>query len=74
VDLHALVDDELDAHLTEELHRRRDVVQMRHVADRHGLVGEKARRQDRQHRVLRARDPDIAVEGFAAVDDDFCHA
>ena len=74
VDLHALVEHELHAHLAEQLHRRRDVVQMRHVADRHGLVREQARRQDRQHRVLRAGNPDIAVEGLAAVDHDFCHA
>ena len=74
VDLHALVEHQLHAHLAEQLHRRGDVVQVRHVADRHRLVGEQARRQDRQHRVLGAGNPDVAVERFAAVDHDLCHA
>ena len=61
------------AHLAEQLHRRRHVVQVRHVADRDRLVGEQARGEDRQHGVLRAGDPDVAVQRFAAVDDDFGH-
>ena len=73
MDAHALVDGQLHAHLAEQFHRRGDIVQMRHVADRHRFVGEQGRGQNRQHRVLGAGNPDVAVERFAAADYDFGH-
>ena len=51
-----------DAHAPQQLHRRRDVVQLRNVAQRHRPVGEQRGGEDRQRRVLRARDPHLAVE------------
>ncbi len=70
----ALVDGDARAQSAQQLDHRRDVVQVRHVADRHRAVGEQRAGQDRQGRVLGAGDAHLAVERHAAADLQFVHA
>jgi hypothetical protein len=51
-----------DAHALQQLQRRRDVVQLGHVADRHRAFGEQRGGQNRQRRVFRAGDSNFSVE------------
>ena len=57
----------------EQLDHGGDVLQMRHVRDRHRAVGQQAARQNRQGRVLGARNADLALERDAAVDLQLIH-
>jgi hypothetical protein len=72
-DAHALVHHQLHAHLAQQFHRGGDVVQVRHVADLDRLVGQQRGGQDRQHGILGAGDPDLAIERLAAADHDLGH-
>jgi len=60
-DAHMLIQSELHTHFAEQGHRGGDIVQMRDVANIHGLIGEQAGRQNRQHRVLGAGNHHVAV-------------
>ena len=70
VDIHAAVVAMLgrDSHALQQLQRRGDVVQLRNVAQRHGTVGEQRGGENRQRRVLRSRDSNLAVERLSAND------
>ena len=68
LDAQPLGDGDADAHAAEQLDGGRHILQMRHVADGHRLVGQQARRQDRQRRVLGAGDAHFALERHAARD------
>ena len=46
LDVHALIDGHRSAHATEQLDHGGDVLQVRHIADRHGLGGEQRRGED----------------------------
>ena len=74
LDAHALVDRHRHAHAAEQFDRRGDVLQVRHVADRHRPVGQQRAGQDRQRRILGAGDAHFALERNAALDLEFIHA
>ena len=73
LDIHALIDGHRDAHPTEQLDHGGDILQVRHIADRHRLGGEQRRGEDRQSGVLGARHPDLALERGAARDLQLVH-
>ena len=72
-DAQLLVDRELHAHATEQLHRGGDVVQVRDVADLHRPISQQGRCKNRQHGVLGAGDLHLAIQRLAAGNQDFCH-
>ena len=72
-DAHLLVDGHRHAHAAEQLDHGGDVLQMRHVRDGHGAVRQQAAGENRQGRVLRAGDADLALERDAALDLQLIH-
>jgi len=72
--MHALANRDVNAHATEQLDHRGDVLQVRDVRDRHRPVGEQGAREDRQRRVLGARDAHFALERHATLDLQLVHA
>ena len=73
MDLHAFVDDQLHAHLAEQLHGRGHIVQMRHVGDADRLIGEQTGGEDRQNGVLGAGNLHVTLQRLTAIDYDFGH-
>ena len=73
LDSHPVVNRRLDTHAAEQFDGRRHIPQMRHIADNDPLVGQYRRRQDRQRRVLRAGNSDLALETPAAIDGELIH-
>ena len=61
---------DVGAEVVEQLDHRLDVADARHVRQRHRLVGEQARGEDRQRAVLVPGRADAAVERPAALDDE----
>ncbi|MNT30693.1 hypothetical protein D3C72_1665010 [compost metagenome] len=61
------------AHLAQQLEHRARVLQVRHVVDGDGIGGQQAGAQDRQRRILGARNPDLALERAVALDLEFVH-
>ena len=58
------------AEIAQQLEHRVDVADPRHVRERHGLLGEETRSQDREGAVLVARRADAAAEGLPTFDDE----
>ena len=59
-DAELVINRDLHAHHLQQRQHRRDVFEMRHVADPDRFGGEQCSRQDRQRSVLRARNDDVA--------------
>ena len=62
LDAHALAHGHRHAHAAEQLDHGGDVLQVRHVADRHRLLGQQRRGEDRQRGVLGAGDAHFAFQ------------
>ena len=73
VHLHAVVEHQLHAHLTQQFNKSRYVMQVRHVADADRFICQQAAGKYRQHGVLGAGNADLAVERYAAADQNLGH-
>ena len=69
----AVLEPGLAAQDVQELERRADVGQLRHVGQLDLALGQDAGHEDGQGRVLGAANADGSVEGFAAPDDQLVH-
>ena len=74
LDAQTFVDGDARAEPTQQLDHGGDVVQVRHVSDRHRALGEQGTGQDREGRVLRAGDAHFTLERHAAAYLQFVHA
>jgi len=61
------------AHLPQQRAHRSHIVQRRNVAQTERLLGQQRGAHDRQRRVLRARDADLAGERGAAANSELVH-
>ena len=73
LDAHPLVDHQVHAHATQQLHGGGDILQVRDVANDDRLVGQQGGGQNRQHRVLGAGGAQLAEQRYATIDDEFAH-
>ena len=67
-DVHALIDRDRHSHATEQLDHGGDVLQMRHVADRHRFRGQQSAGQNRQRGIFGAGDANLPLEDRTTVD------
>jgi len=71
LDVELVVDGDLRPHGLQQGDRRRDVFQVRDVADRDWFTRQQCAREDRQRRVLGARYPHLARKPRATLDEEF---
>ncbi len=63
-----------NAQVGQQTHRGADVIELRHIAQRHGFGREQRGAQDGQCRILGARNADFAVQASPADNFEFIHA
>jgi hypothetical protein len=68
LDAHFFIDGHSHAHAPEQLDHGRDVLEVRHVGDRHRPVDQQRAGQNRQRGILGARDAHLALERLAPGD------